>query len=69
VLSDGDSVFGRIVNHPGQPPQPWLLQAQFKSAEAVYRAMAEKIRPALAKQAKRLVSTKYRNAQLRRIFS
>lgn len=69
VLSDGDKFFGRVVDHPGQPPLPWLLQAQFTSAEAVYRAMAEKLRPALSKQVKRLVSTKYRNKQLRRIFS
>lgn len=64
-----DKFFGIEVSHPGQPPRPWLLQAQFKSRDAVYRAMANKIRPALAKQAKRLVSTKYRNKQLRRIFS
>jgi hypothetical protein len=69
VLSDGDKLFGRIIHHPGQPPQPWLLQAQFTSAEAVYRAMADKLRPALSKQVKRLVSNKYRSKQLKRIFS
>ena len=69
VLSDGDKTFGRVIDHPGQPPQPWLMQAQFTSSIEVYRAMSNKLAPALSKQVKRLVSTKYRNKQLRRIFS
>lgn len=71
ILADkaAGKFFGTSVRHPGQPPQPWLKQAQFVSLEAVMKAMADKIRPALAKQTKRLVSEKYRGQQLRRIFS
>lgn len=71
VLADkaAGKFFGVSIRHPGQPPQPWLMQAQFTSAIEVYRAMSNKLAPALSKQVKRLVSTKYRNKQLRRIFS
>lgn len=69
VLAGSDKVFGQVVNHPGQPGIPWLKQAQFTSLEDVMKAMADKVRPALAKQCKRLVSQKYRGQQFRRIFS
>lgn len=68
VLAGTDTVYGQVVNHPGQPGIPWLRQAQFTSMEDVMKAMAAKIRPALAKQTARLVSQKYRGQQLRRIF-
>ena len=69
VLAGTDKVYGQVVSHPGQAGIPWLKQAQFVSKDAVMKAMAEKMRPALAKQVKRLVSQKYRGQQLRRIFS
>ncbi len=61
-----DRFFGIEVNHPGQPPRPWLFAAQWGSGPDVIRAMGEQIRKALPKQAKRLVSQKYRDQQLRK---
>jgi hypothetical protein len=71
VLADkvAGKFFGTTVRHPGQPPRPWLLQAQFTSRDQVFRAMADAIRKGLSRQVKRLVSAKYRGKQLRRIFS
>lgn len=69
VLTDGTRIFGDVIRHPGQPPRPYLKQAQFNSRDRVFRVMALKMKVALAKQVKRLVSQKYRSQQLRRIFS
>lgn len=68
ALASRDAIFGRTVQHPGQQSQPWLQQAVFASRDAVMRTMAEKLRPALAKQVRRLVSEKFRGQQLRRFF-
>jgi len=63
-----DKFFGVAVNHPGQPPRPWLTVAQWQSRDAVFKSMADQLRVALAKQARRLASTKYTRQQFRRIF-
>lgn len=69
VLSSQLDYFGTVVRHPGQVSEPWLSAAQFSSADAVIKAMAEAISVGLSRQVKKLVSTKYRNKQLKRIFS
>lgn len=69
ALSNQLDYFGVAVRHPGQVSEPWLSAAHFSSADAVLKAMANSISKALSRQVKKLVSTKYRNKQLRRIFS
>lgn len=59
--------FYDIVEHPGQPPRPWLRRAYLRSNRAALRRMAVKLSQAIAKQARRLVSEKYRGQQLARI--
>lgn len=56
--------FGITIEHPGQPPLKWMEAAVFASSEKVYTAMAEALRKALPKQVKKLVSEKYRGAQI-----
>lgn len=70
VLFDvlGGKFFGAEVTHPGQKSHPWLKSAQFSSQEKVLKAMAEKIRTAIPKQANRLVSQKYRNQLLSKLI-
>jgi hypothetical protein len=63
-----DKVFGRVVEHPGQPSRPWLKQAQFVSQDSVLKAMADKLRASLPKQVEKLVSSAYRGRQLGRLF-
>lgn len=67
-LTDKTSIFGRVVQHPGQPPEPWLTNAQFVSRDPVLKAMAEALVPALSRQARKLRSAKYASKQLKRIF-
>lgn len=68
ILASRAKIFGRTIQHPGQPPRPWLEQANFAARDQVFRAMAEKLRVALARQTNRLVSSKFRRQQLRRFL-
>jgi hypothetical protein len=60
--------FGLTIHHPGQPPRKWMEAAVFASSEKVYAAMAVTLRKALPKQVQKLVSEKYRGAQVRGIL-
>jgi hypothetical protein len=68
LRDDQGTYFGIITRHPGTPPIPWLKQAQFASQAAVLAASAVEMRPALAKQVRRLASWKFAKRQLKRIF-
>lgn len=68
ILTNRVVVFGDEIAHPGQPARPWLKIATFSSKELVMRAMALKLRQALPKQVKKLVSKNYRDRQLRKFI-
>lgn len=67
ILTDRTTIFGVDVDHPGQTSQPWLKTATFASQNRVLTAMGRSMARALPRQVKRLVSTNYRNQQLRRL--
>ena len=67
VLASRSTIFGREVWHPGQMPTFWLMSAQHQSKDQVFQAMAEEMRKALPRQARRLASTKYTKRLLSRI--
>lgn len=67
ALASGDQLFGEIVQHPGQPPRPWLQRAYFVSTDACIKAMAQACAKALVKQARNLVSKKYRGRVTRNL--
>jgi len=59
VLGTPAENFGEAVAHPGQHSRPYLREALFSSSDAVKRVMAEKMAPALAKQANKLSDEAY----------
>jgi HK97 gp10 family phage protein len=50
-LADGAVVFGKVVQHPGQAPKPFLRPALDENAQKAVDAMAKKIKQRLEKEA------------------
>jgi|LGOV01.1.fsa_nt_gb HK97 gp10 family phage protein len=51
LLTNGSVVFGRIIDHPGQPAKPFLRPAFDENTLGAITAMAKKIKQRLEKEA------------------
>lgn len=54
LMSDGSTVFGRVVDHPGQAAKPFLRPAFDENTRKAINAMAKKIKQRLEKEAAKL---------------